>query len=237
MKKMIVLLLCLLLILTACKQSDIASSNPAETPSGTVSTPPDDSPDDPTDNLPDDSSVIGDSDGTETSEKEPNDRYPVHDIDDHRITIEGDKKTYRDAGITVCMPVDWKCSEQNGEDGGYYTFYDPEVGTDSRFAFYITFSDFARDRTEREYLELFAFSGLKDVRIESLTKETIGGYGCTKVVISYVSEGTEYIRTYYDNVVTGVRLYEFTVTYPASARETLEPVFTPIIESVVLSPL
>lgn len=179
----------------------------------------------------------GGSDGPSTSEKEPEDPYPVRDIDDDRITIEGDKKTYRDAGVAVSVPVNWKGTQSGGEDGSSYSFRDPEADTKGGLSFYITFSDYARDWTEAEYLERFAYSGMNDVKIESFTKETLSGYGCTKLVVAYTYMGTEYVRTYYDHVVTGARMYEFTVTCLASERQTFEPVFASIIDSIVLAPL
>lgn len=179
----------------------------------------------------------GSSDGPSTGEKEPDDPYPVRDIDDDRVTIEGDKKTYRDLGITVSIPVDWRCLEQSGEDGSSYFFRGPEADAKSQLSFYITLSDYARDWTEAEYLDRFAYSGMNDAKIESFTKETLSGYGCTKLVVSYTYMGTEYVRTYYSNVVTGFRMYEFTVTCLASERETLEPVFASVIDSIALAPL
>lgn len=171
------------------------------------------------------------------SEKEPDDPYALRDIDDDRITIEGDKKTYRDAGLALSFPVVWKGLTQSGEDGSSLFFRDPEVDTEVGLSVYITLSDYARDWTEAEYLERFSYSDMNDVKIESFTKETLSGYGCTKLVVSYVYMGTEYVQTYYTHIVTGARMYEFTVTCLASEKQELEPVFASIIDSIVLSPL
>ena len=171
------------------------------------------------------------------SEKEPDDPYALRDIDDDRITIEGDKKTYRDPGLVLSFPVEWKGLTQSGGDGSSLFFRESEVDTTAGLSVYITLSDYARDWTEAEYLERFSYSDMNDVKIESFTKETLSGYGCTKLVVSYVYMGTEYVQTYYTHIVTGARMYEFTVTCLASEKQELEPVFASIIDSIVLSPL
>lgn len=171
------------------------------------------------------------------SEKEPDDPYALRDIDNNRLTIEGDKKTYRDPGLALSFPVGWKGLTQSGGDGSSLFFRDPEVDTEVGLSVYITLSDYARDWTEAEYLERFSYSDMNDVKIESFTKETLSGYGCTKLVVSYVYMGTEYVQTYYTHIVTGARMYEFTVTCLASEKQELEPVFASIIDSIVLSPL
>lgn len=171
---------------------------------------------------------------TEEIEYEP---YTIHEIIDDRITIEGSEKMFCDLGITVSIPSDWLCLEINGEDGSSYFFREPELGDKCQLYFCITGSVYAYQRTEDEYLEYFSSCGETDVKIISLTKEKLSGFECTKVVHSYSYEGTEYIEIHYDNVVTGVRLYDFTITYPASEKETFEPVFASIMDSLELTPV
>ena len=51
---------------------------------------------------------------------------------------------------------------------------------------------------------------------------------------SYKSNGTEFIRIIYDNVIEGVRLYNFDIVYPEAESETYEKIFDDIIASVKL---
>ena len=164
------------------------------------------------------------------------DPYPVLEIEDGRITVEGSKKMYRDDGITFSFPVGWIGFECRGEDGTSYSFRNPMSEKSGVFGFTITSTYYIHERTTAaEYLELYSHDPeLTDVKIISLTKETLSGYDCTKVVASYMREGMEYITIDYDYVITGVRRYDFTVTYPASERATYEPVFDAIIDSLRL---
>jgi len=191
------------------------------------------------DTQPDTTLDTNGSDATSTTAETVYDPYPIHEIDDDRITVDGDKKTYTDIGITVSIPVDWTCLEINGEDGSSYFFREPELGDKCEFSFWLFFSElFTYERTtEEEYLKLFSSYDMTDVEIISFTKETLSGYSCTKVVTSYSSEGTEYIRIDYDYVITGVRWYDFSITYPAAEKDTYEPVFESIVNSIELRPV
>ena len=170
------------------------------------------------------------------TEPEVYDPYPTVEIVDDRITVDGSKKTYRIDGITFNFPVDWLGFECRGEDGTSYFFEDPTSDESCEFSFRITSSYYISDRTtEAEYLELYSYySGWTDVKIISLEKETLSGYECTKVIVSYKYEGSEYTYINYDCVITGVRRYDFTITYPASESATYEPIFDAIIDSLRL---
>ncbi|MBE6926731.1 MAG: hypothetical protein E7461_07800 [Ruminococcaceae bacterium] len=163
------------------------------------------------------------------------DPYPVHEISADKLTIDGTKKTYKGQNITLRVPVDWLALEQHSEDGSAYFFREPTFDR-CQLTFYSTGSQYARERTEAEYLELFSSSERTDVKILSYTKETLSGYGCTKVVYSYTDDGIEYIGTRYDNVITGLCLYDFAITYPVAESERFAPVFESIIDSIVLQP-
>ena len=163
------------------------------------------------------------------------DPYAIHEISADKLTVDGTKKTYKGQNITLRVPVDWLALEQHGEDGTAYYFREPTLDR-CQLTFYTTGSQYARERTEAEYLELFSSSERTDVKILSYTKETLSGYGCTKVVYSYTDDGIEYIGTCHDNVITGLCLYDFTITYPAAESERFAPVFELIIDSIVLQP-
>jgi hypothetical protein len=163
------------------------------------------------------------------------DPYPIHEISADKLVIDGSHKTYKGQNITLSVPVDWRALEQHGEDGTSYFFREPTLDR-CQLTFYSTGSQFAIHRTEAEYLELFSSSERTDVKILSYTKETLSGYGCTKVVYSYTDDGIEYIGTRYDNVITGLCLYDFTITYPAAESERFASAFESIMDSIVLQP-
>lgn len=165
--------------------------------------------------------------------------YLIHEIDDDRITVDGDKKTYTDRGITVSIPVDWACLESNGEDGGSYLFREPTLGDKCQFICGILISDLytPTELTEEIYLKSNSYGGRTDVKVISLTQEMLSGYSCIKGVVSYSLEGTEYIEIDYLGIITGVRWYSFSITYPAAERETFEPVFESIVNSIELRPV
>ena len=161
------------------------------------------------------------------------DPYPLHEISANKITVDGDKKTYKGAYVTLSVPVDWLALEQHFEDFTNYYFKEPTLDR-CQLTFSSTGSEYARERTEAEYLE--RFSHLENVKILSYTKKTLSGFGCTKVVYSYSSEGTEYIGTLYDNVITGLCMYEFAIVYPTAESARLAPVFDAIVDSITVQP-
>ena len=176
------------------------------------------------------------TDQTQATQDVTHNPYERNEIIDDRITVEGSKKTFRDLGITVSVPADWSCTESNGEDGGTYYFYQPNFNKICSFSFNIISSVYAREKTEDEYFAQFtSYDSRENVKIKSVTKETLSGFACTKVASSYSCEGTEYISIYYDNVVIGFRYYIFELVYPASESETFETVFESIINSLELT--
>jgi len=162
--------------------------------------------------------------------------YQRYEIGDGRVTVDGAEQTYKDQWMTFRMPAGWRCTQVDGEDGSYLSFLEPTLDRCS-LSFDITGAQYARERTEAEYLQLFSSSGRTDVKIISLTKETLSGWACTKVVYSYTYEGVEYIATRYDNVITGFRLYNFSIIYPAAESQRFSPIFEAIIDSMVLQPV
>ena len=163
------------------------------------------------------------------------DPYAIHEISADKLTVDGTKKTYKGQNITVSVPVDWLALEQHGEDGITYFFRDP-TSDRCQLTFYSTGSQFAIHRTEAEYLALFSRWGYENVNILSCTKEKISGYDCTKVVYSYTVEGTAYIVTRYDNVITGLCMYTFSTDYPTAESERFASIFGSVMDSIVLQP-
>lgn len=163
------------------------------------------------------------------------DPYAIHELSDSNLTVDGTKKTYKDQYITLSVPSDWLALEQHGADGTIFFFEDPTTER-CLLSFYVTGSVYAIHRTEAEYLALFKRWGYENVNILSYTKEKISGYDCTKVVYSYTENGNAYIGTRYDNVITGIRMYEFDIDYPAAESERFAKVFESIMDSIVLKP-
>ncbi len=209
MKKITVLFLLLIFSLTACKQPSI----PSYTQSDTIS---------------DNKNVST----TSSKEDEINAAYTLQDVSDERITTVDNKKVFDHLGITISVPKEWRCMEVNGEDGSSYFFRHPELGEECQVALSITGFEYLNERTQKEYLEYLSDVVGKNVKINSFTKENVGGYDSTKIVSSYSSGNTDFIRIDYDNITVGVRLYDFIITYPASEKETLEPIFNSIVNSI-----
>ena len=76
------------------------------------------------------------------------------------------------------------------------------------------------------------YNHYKDGRINYFSKEKVNGYKITKVVSSYSSGNEEFIRIDFNNVVVSVRLYSFTITYPAFESETCETIFKSVLDSI-----
>ena len=156
------------------------------------------------------------------------------EIDDDKITVTDKEKTYTDTGISMRLPADWNGQQSEGEDGTSYIFNYPELKEKCWFSFYITGAAYKLERTETEYLEYFSEIGLENVKIISCAKEKLCGFEGTKVVISYTEDGEDLIRIDFDNVITGVRMYAFTFTYPTSDKE-CEAVVESILDSIVIT--
>lgn len=165
-------------------------------------------------------------------EDNDNDIYGLHDIPDEKFLIIENRKTFNELGVSVTVPIDWRCMESNGEDGNTYFFRDPKLGEKCQFVLSVTGSEYLNERTEKEYLEYLICIAGKDAQINSFTKEKVKGYESTKIVSSYSLDNTNFIRIDFDNIVVGVRCYDFTITYPASENETFDDVFESILNSV-----
>jgi len=163
------------------------------------------------------------------------DPYAIHEPSDSDLTVDGTKKTYNERYITLSVPSDWLTLEQHGADGTIFFFEDPTTER-CRLSFYVTGSVYAVYRTQAEYLELISGWGYENVNILSYTKEKFSGYDCTKVVYSYTENGNSYIATRYDNVITGFRMYDFSIVYPAAESERFAKVFESIMDSIALKP-
>ena len=164
---------------------------------------------------------------------DPDFYYQYHEINPQRFTINGDLKTYTNHTISFSIPVDWLAEEAHGEDCSDYSFDDPTGLCSLNYT--STYSDyFFGYRTEEEYYKLLSHSGTRPIEILSYTEAKISGFSCKKLVYSYTSNGTEYIATWYDYVITGWMMYDFTIVYPAAESERLAPVFDAIIDSIVL---
>lgn len=158
------------------------------------------------------------------------------EIDDDRITTTDKGKTFTELGISLNVPADWGCFEQGGEDGTSYSFVHPKLKEKCELNFYITSADYKYERTESEYMEYYSDIDLENVKIISCVKEKLCGFEGTKVVATYTDDGEELIRIDFNNVITGVRMYNFSATYPASDKESKAAVES-ILDSIVITAL
>ena len=164
------------------------------------------------------------------------DLYAIREITDDRVKIENNQKIYNDNFFfSLTLPVDWKCLEQQGQDGRSHFFRDPVLGENCQFSLHVTGAEYYHERTQDEYLKLLSYS-YKNVVIDSITKETIQGLQGTKVVYSYTKDGVNYIGVFYNNCIDGVRLFDIWVNYPADQKDTYEPIFAAMIDSVLFYP-
>ena len=173
---------------------------------------------------------------TEATDSESKEKtlYVIREITDHRVKIENNKKIYNDDFFfSLTFPMDWKCLEQQGEDGCDYYFRDPVLGENCQFSLYLTGAEFLYERTPEQYQEDLSRSH-QDLVIDSITKETIQGYQCTKVVYSYTKDEAKFINIWYSNLTAGFRLYNFSIIYPADQKDTYKPTFAAMMDSLVL---
>ena len=200
---------CLICMLAACKQPSTLSNTPSDT-----------------------ISYNKDTIATSSKEDEFHTAYTLKDVSDERITIVDDKKIFEHLGITMSIPMEWKCMETNGEDGSTYFFHHPELSEKCQIVLSITSVEYLNERTQEEYLAYLSDIVGKDVKINSFTKEKVNGYDSAKIVSSYSSKNTNFIRIDYDNITVGVKLYDITTTFPKSEKQTFEPIFNSIVNSI-----
>lgn len=151
-----------------------------------------------------------------------------------KISVANNQKIFKHLGVTMPFPKDWVFEEFSGEDGSTYYFKHPNLGEKCMLSVTITGAVYAYDIKKDEYLDyLIDLTGEdSNAKIDSFTKERLSGYDCTKIVSSYSFENDEIIRINYDNVVVGIRMYDFTIIYPVNEKQTVEQVFQNIMNSV-----
>ena len=160
----------------------------------------------------------------------PENPYAPHEIIYAEITTTDTEKTIKTGFFTINVPLDWKCSEINGEDGSSYHFSHPTLGDNCKVMFHITGSVYKYDRTEEEYREYLSDLG-KGFKITSFTTGKIDSADCTKIVSTYSVDGTKLERIDLDNAVNGASLYDATTIRPAENEE-LESVLDNIVKSI-----
>lgn len=161
--------------------------------------------------------------------------YAFREITDDRVKIKANQKIYEDElFFSLTLPHDWKCFEQQDEDGRSHFFRDPVLGENCQLSIRVTGAVYAKERTQDEYLKLLSYS-YKNVVIDFITKETIQGLQGTKIVYSHTKDGVNYIGLYYNNFIDGVRLFDIWVNYPADQKDTYEPILAAIVDSIVFN--
>ena len=198
MKKIVALFFCLMCALTACTQSETTAKAPSDA-----------------------ASDHADSSSTISGEEETGGAYTFHEIADDRITTVGMQKTFRDVGIAINVPADWRCMELNGEDGSLFSFRPPEWGEKCQFLFYVTGSGYFKERTEEEYLAYLTEADYEDVSTTSFAKEKVNGYEGTKVVFSYSSEDAQWIQTVFPGNGPAARTASIALSCNSTKRENL----------------
>ena len=159
--------------------------------------------------------------------------YVLREITDDRVKIENNQKIYNDNFFfSLTLPVDWKGLEQQGQDGRSHFFRDPVLGENCQFSLHVTGAEYLYERTPEQYREYLSNSH-QNLVIDSITKETIQGYQCTKVVYSYTKDETKFINVWYVNLIVGRRLFDFSIIYPADQKDTYEPILAAIVDSVL----
>lgn len=172
---------------------------------------------------------------TEPQEEVYESLYKIREITDYRVKIENNQKIYNDGSFfSLIFPVDWKCLEQQGEDGRSHFFRDPVLNEKCQLSISVTGAEYLYERTPEQYRESLLSRPLQDLVIDSIAEETFQGYKCMKLVYSYTENDTKFIKISYNNVVAGLRLYSFSIIYPADQKDTYEPIFAWMIHSLTL---
>ncbi len=171
--------------------------------------------------------------GTAEERKEPENPYAIREITDETVSTKGDIKLFNNGQLTLRVPNSWKCFTASGEDDVAYYFRDPVWGEKCQLRVNVTFAHYysGKELTQEDYLKALS-RFYEDVAIESLSKETIRGYACTKLVYSYTEDNTKFIKISYDGLIEGPRLYEFVIKCPAEERENYKNTFSSIVNSV-----
>ncbi len=141
--------------------------------------------------------------------------------------------TFQEDGVTLQYPSHWKTSVQQGDDGRGYWFYEPTLGEQCRFSFYLTGAEYKNEITKERYVENLSNS-YNDVTVSTFETQTFAGYEATKIEVTYVKDGTKFGEIRYYNVVTGARMYDFYVIYPGDQAETYKAVLESVLASIVI---
>jgi len=165
--------------------------------------------------------------------KTTEDPYAIREITDGTVSTKGDIKLFNNGQLTLRVPNSWKCFTASGEDDVAYYFRDPVWGEKCQLWVNVTFAHYysGKELTQEDCLKALS-RFYEDVAIESLSKETIRGYACTKLVYSYTEDNTKFIKISYDGLIEGPRLYEFVIKCPAEERENYKNTFSSIMNSV-----
>ena len=232
MKKIFTLCLtfCFVLTLAGCGDSKTSSSGADNTPAASTESKTESNTESKTESSNESKTGINDDIYYKSYPENP---YAPHEIIYAEITTTETEKTIKTGFFTINVPLDWKCSEINGEDGSYYHFSHPTLGDNCKVMFEATFSVYKHDRTQEEYQKSLSRIG-EDLKIESFTTGKIGGIDCIKVVSTYSVDGTKLMRIDLDNAVNGPALYGVTTIRPAENEE-LESVLNNIVESIKFS--
>ena len=229
MKKIFTLCLtfCFVLTLAGCGDSKTSSSGADNTPAASTESKTESNTESKTESSNESKTGINDDIYYKSYPENP---YAPHEIIYAEITTTETEKTIKTGFFTINVPLDWKCSEINGEDGSYYHFSHPTLGDNCKVMFEITGSVYKHDRTQEEYQKSLSRIG-EDLKIESFTTGKIGGIDCIKVVSTYSVDGTKLMRIDLDNAVNGPALYGVTTIRPAENEE-LESVLDDIVKSI-----
>ena len=229
MKKIFTLCLtfCFVLTLAGCGDSKTSSSGADNTPAASTESKTESNTESKTESSNESKTGINDDIYYKSYPENP---YAPHEIIYAEITTTETEKTIKTGFFTINVPLDWKCSEINGEDGSYYHFSHPTLGDNCKVMFEITGSVYKHDRTQEEYQKSLSRIG-EDLKIESFTTGKIGGIDCIKVVSTYSVDGTKLMRIDLDNAVNGPALYGVTTIRPAENEE-LESVLDDIVKSL-----
>ena len=169
--------------------------------------------------------------GSESEEENP---YAIREVTDDRVITAEHKKAYGDGFFTLTFPLDWKCLEQQHEDGRCVYIQDSALGDKCEISISVTGAIYASDMKPEEYLKYLP-SSYENVVIDTVTEETIQDFKCTKVVYSYTKDNTQYICIQYDKLIEDVRLFNIRIRYPAANKETYKTIFNAIMDSFRLN--